>query len=35
MDGTTDLKITVAPKAANLVVYANTKKMNANTTTKI
>jgi hypothetical protein len=29
LDGEQDLTIEVAPKAANIVVYANTRKMNA------
>ena len=35
LDGEQDLTIEVAPKAANIVVYANTRKMNAWVPTKI
>jgi PKD repeat protein len=35
LDGETNLNVDVAPKAANIVIYANTKKLSALTSTKI
>lgn len=35
LDWTRDLTVNVAPKAANIVVYANTRKMSTSTQTKI
>ncbi|MDD2536947.1 MAG: PKD domain-containing protein [Candidatus Absconditabacteria bacterium] len=35
LDGTTSLSVNIAPKAANIVVYANTRKMDANVSLKI
>jgi hypothetical protein len=35
LDGTTDITVNVAPKAANIVVYANAKKLDKNKATKI
>ncbi len=35
LDGELDINVNVAPKAANIVVYANTKKLDKNKTVKI
>jgi PKD repeat protein len=35
LDGETNLTVDVAPKAANIVIYANTKKLDQTRTTKI
>lgn len=35
MDGEQDITVNISPKAANIIVYANTRKMNANESLKI